>query len=129
MALGGERGRAVGVKAQVAVCTASRLSWVQAHQSMNGARRPEAPAWRWEASEDAQWAYGAFFALLAAGQVPALQALRLADLPYFMGLATLTIYIGAHRGLASKARQQISLRQARSMQPHAHLAHLLLKWL
>ena len=94
---------------------ASRLSWVHAHQRMPGARRPEAPAWRWEASEDAQWAYGAFFALLAAGQVPALQALRLADLPYFMGLATLTIYIGAHRGLASKARQQISLRQAR---PH-----------
>ena len=104
----------MGVKARVAVCTALRLSWVQAHQSMHGARRPEAPAWRWEASEDAQWAYGAFFALLAAGQVPAVQTLRLADLPYFMGLATLTIYIGAHRGLASKARQQISLRQARS---------------
>lgn len=109
----------MGVAAQVAVYdTAWRLSLLQAQQSMRGARRPEAPAWRWEASEDAQWAYGAFFALLAAGQVPALQALRLADLPYFMGLATLTIYIGAHRGLASKARQQISLRQARSQAAH-----------
>ena len=87
---------------------------LKVHASMRVACRPDAPAWRWEASEDAQWAYGAFFALLAAGQVPALQATRLADLPYFMGLATLTIYIGAHRGLASKARQQISLRQARS---------------
>ncbi|KAK9827238.1 hypothetical protein WJX81_001559 [Elliptochloris bilobata] len=95
--------------------------------------RAEAQAWRWEASEDAQWAYGAFFATLALGQVPPLQALRLADLPYFMGLATLTIYIGAHRGLASKARQQISLRQG-ALAPVAASAalfgaYLLVKWL
>jgi hypothetical protein len=77
------------------------------------ARRPEAAAWRWDASADAQWAYGAFFGLLALGQLPAAQATRLADLPYFVGLATLTIYIGAHRGLSSRSRQQISLRQAR----------------
>ena len=73
----------------------------------------EAPAWRWDASEDAQWAYGTFFGLLLLGQLPYAQTLRLADLPYFMGLATLTIYIGAHRGLSSKARQQINLRQVR----------------
>jgi len=81
------------------------------------ARRPEAAAWRWDASADAQWAYGAFFGLLALGQLPAAQAQRLADLPYFVGLATLTIYIGAHRGLSSRSRQQISLRQARRGRP------------
>jgi len=84
------------------------------------ARRPEAAAWRWDASADAQWAYGAFFGLLALGQLPAAQAQRLADLPYFVGLATLTIYIGAHRGLSSRSRQQISLRQARRGRALAH---------
>ena len=44
-----------------------------------------------------------------------------------MGLATLTIYIGAHRGLASKARQQISLRQARPRAAHVQHHRLLVK--
>ena len=39
------------------------------------------------------------------------QELRFADMPYFVGLATMTIYIGAHRGLTTKLRQQISLRE------------------
>ena len=39
------------------------------------------------------------------------QAVRFADLPYFVGLASMTIYIGAHRGLTTRLRQQISLRE------------------
>lgn len=41
----------------------------------------------------------------------AVQSVQYADLPYFVGLATLTIYIGAHRGLTQRIRQQISLRE------------------
>lgn len=33
------------------------------------------------------------------------------DLIYFLGLAVLTTYIGAHRGLTSKSRQQMSFRE------------------
>jgi hypothetical protein len=36
------------------------------------------------------------------------------DLPYFIGLAVVTIYVGAHRGLNSKQRQTISIEQVRS---------------
>lgn len=36
---------------------------------------------------------------------------RFADLPYFWGLASMTIYIGAHRALNAKQRQQISIKE------------------
>jgi len=39
------------------------------------------------------------------------QGVQFADLPYFVGLATLTIYIGAHRGLSARNRQQLSMQQ------------------
>lgn len=42
---------------------------------------------------------------------PAAQESRYADLPYFLGLASLTIYVGAHRGLTARQRQQISLKE------------------
>ena len=58
------------------------------------AANPSVKAWKWEDSDDALWAYGSFFTLLAAGLSPALQTNGLADLPYFVGLASLTIYIG-----------------------------------
>ena len=45
------------------------------------------------------------------GQHTLLQGVQYADLPYFVGLATLTIYIGAHRGLSSRNRQQLSMQQ------------------
>ena len=41
------------------------------------------------------------------------QGVHYADLPYFVGLATVTIYIGAHRGLSSRNRQQLSMQQVR----------------
>lgn len=34
-----------------------------------------------------------------------------ADLPYFIGLGVLTVYIGAHRGLTSKSRQQLTVKE------------------
>lgn len=35
------------------------------------------------------------------------------DLPYFLGLGVLTVYIGAHRGLTSKSRQQLTVKEVR----------------
>lgn len=58
--------------------------------------------WRWEQSQNALQAYVAFFGLLSLGQIPALKSLKYVELPYFVGLACLTIYIGAHRGLTNK---------------------------
>jgi len=37
-----------------------------------------------------------------------------ADLPYFLGLGVLTVYIGAHRGLTSKSRQQLTVKEVSS---------------
>ncbi|KAL4527148.1 hypothetical protein Ndes2437A_g02327 [Nannochloris sp. 'desiccata'] len=70
-----------------------------------------ATIWRWEDSTDAVKTYGVFLGVLAAGTLPALQGNKLADLPYFISLAICTIYIGAHRGLNFKQRQQINLRE------------------
>ena len=55
--------------------------------------------------------------MLALGAVPAMRGQQLADLPYFISLAVVTIYIGAHRGLGSKQRQSISLREVGT--PHS----------
>ncbi|KAI7839759.1 hypothetical protein COHA_006563 [Chlorella ohadii] len=73
--------------------------------------RFQQPIWRWEESNDAVRSYAIFFGILAAGLIPALQENRFADLPYFWGLASMTIYIGAHRGLNAKQRQQISIKE------------------
>ncbi|KAL4439828.1 hypothetical protein ABPG75_002829 [Micractinium tetrahymenae] len=76
------------------------------------AKGPYKPTiWRWEESDDAVRAYLIFFGILLAGCIPAVQENRYADLPYFLGLASMTIYIGAHRGLNSRQRQQISLKE------------------
>ena len=72
---------------------------------------PAAAAWRWEDSADAQRTYAVFFAVLVAGMVPWMQSTKLADIFYFISLAVTTIYIGAHRGLNNKQRQQITLKQ------------------
>ncbi|CAL5218425.1 g103 [Coccomyxa viridis] len=68
--------------------------------------------WRWVDSEDALRTYIVFFGILLAGELPLLKGVQYADLPYFVGLATLTIYIGAHRGLSSRNRQQLSMQQS-----------------
>ena len=59
------------------------------------------------------------------------QGVQYADLPYFVGLATLTIYIGAHRGLSSRNRQQLSMQQVRPLglpELEEKSAYLLLAW-
>eukprot|EP00877_Chromochloris_zofingiensis_P002263 jgi/Chrzof1/12037/Cz06g19010.t1 len=70
-----------------------------------------ASPWLWEESDDALQAYGAFFGLLGIGQLQFLYSQKWADLPYFIGLAVMTIYIGAHRGLTTKQRQQITIKE------------------
>lgn len=77
----------------------------------NGSQTSSAAVWRWEESADAQRTYAVFLGVLLAGLLPFLQTTKLADLPYFISLAVTTIYIGAHRGLNSKQRQQITLKQ------------------
>ena len=72
---------------------------------------PTPNVWRWEDSADAVRTYGVFIGILAAGTLPFIQGNKLADLPYFISLAICTIYIGAHRGLNSRQRQQINLRE------------------
>jgi minor histocompatibility antigen H13 len=67
--------------------------------------------WRWEESDDALRTYAAFLLVLGVGSLPALHSWHLADLPYFISLALITIYCGAHRGLNAKQRQQINLRE------------------
>ncbi len=56
-------------------------------------------------------AYAIFLGVLAAGNLPIMQQHQLLDLPYFISLAVCTIYIGAHRGLTTKQRQQISMKE------------------
>ena len=77
----------------------------------SGEPAPAAAPWQWEESPDALRAYAAFLAILAVGTLPQLASYKLADLPYFIGLAATTIYIGAHRGLNAKQRQQISFKE------------------
>lgn len=63
-------------------------------------------------------AYAAFFGVLGFGLLPLQGQTRLADLPYFLSLAAMTIYIGAHKGLNSKQRQTISLEQVSWLRIH-----------
>jgi hypothetical protein len=67
--------------------------------------------WKWEESGDAVRSYALFLGILAAGMLPQAAAASWADLPYFIGLACMTIYIGAHKGLNARQRQQITLKQ------------------
>jgi len=71
----------------------------------------DSKVWRWEESADARRTYSVFAGVLALGLVPGFQELKYGDLPYFISLAVITIYIGAHRGLNSRQRQSINLRE------------------
>lgn len=92
-----------------------------AQQQAAGARTaapPQQPSstWVWEESEDGAAAYAVFFAWLALGALPAVQSIHVVDpaLVYFVGLGILTVYIGSHRGLTSKSRQQLSMKEVRT---------------
>ena len=73
--------------------------------------RPQVAAWRWEESDNSVVSYDVLAALLALGTLPSVQSEKLADLPYFIGLAVTTIYIGAHRSLTTTQRQQLSIKE------------------
>lgn len=85
------------------------------HKSVTHREPGSLSAWEWKNSEDALKAYTALFGLLAIGQIPAMRHVKYADLPYFIGLASMTIYIGAHRGLCTKVRQQITIKEVQTM--------------
>ena len=72
----------------------------------------EAARWRWDDSEDAVRAYGALAAVLVAGAAASALEVPHASLPYFVGLASVTIYCGAHRGLTARRRQEIGIRES-----------------
>eukprot|EP01024_Parvocaulis_polyphysoides_P017632 TRINITY_DN17790_c2_g2_i4.p1 TRINITY_DN17790_c2_g2~~TRINITY_DN17790_c2_g2_i4.p1 ORF type:complete len:502 (-),score=66.56 TRINITY_DN17790_c2_g2_i4:231-1736(-) len=67
--------------------------------------------WIWQESKDALRAYTLLAGVLLLGTIPQFSQFSWAPFPYFITLASLTIYIGAHRGLTSKERQVISLKQ------------------
>jgi hypothetical protein len=75
------------------------------------------PPWKWEDSDDAVKAYVALFAMLMLGQLPAAQQSGAFDIFYFLTLAVMTIYIGAHRGLTTDQRQQLNLKEVRPTPP------------
>ncbi|KAG2490650.1 hypothetical protein HYH03_011040 [Edaphochlamys debaryana] len=70
-----------------------------------------AKPWKWEESWDAVTAYGALASILALGTADFLHTSKAADLPYFVGIAVCTIYVGAHRALTTSQRQQITLKE------------------
>ena len=80
---------------------------------------PNAPTRTLAAGEQVWGPASAFSHLLLQQKSPlifapshcALQESKFGDLPYFLGLASMTIYIGAHRGLNNRQRQQISLKE------------------
>jgi len=69
--------------------------------------------WKWEESKDALVAYGVLAGVLGAGALNTslLRSDNSSDLFYFVALAVTTQYIGAHRGLTTQQRQQISIKE------------------
>jgi minor histocompatibility antigen H13 len=68
-------------------------------------------SWQWDGSPDALRTYAVFLGVLGIGAIPTLESFKYADLVYFISLALSTIYIGAHRGLNSRQRQEIDFRE------------------
>lgn len=67
--------------------------------------------WKWAESVDSQRAYAALASTLLLGTLPWLQQYNISSVCYFCALAVCTIYIGAHKGLASGLRAQISMKE------------------
>jgi len=76
-----------------------------------------AKKWNWIESDDALKAHGFLFLALLLGSVPALYDLRLSQIPYFLSLATISIYIGSHHSLDLEPAETISFQQVRSTTP------------
>ncbi|GFR42654.1 hypothetical protein Agub_g3591, partial [Astrephomene gubernaculifera] len=95
----------------VATASASTAATAPSTTSSSNENTTGSTDWRWEASDDAVRAYGSLVALLLAGSLPVFHSAKMADVPYFVGLALTTIYIGAHKGLTTRQRQQISLKE------------------
>ena len=66
---------------------------------------------QWENTTEALQVLAGFASVLVVGQLVAGWQVPFLDLPYFVLLATFTIYIAAHRSRSNDVRQQISLTQ------------------
>lgn len=75
------------------------------------ASRAPPPLDRWEETGEAAVALVVFLGILGLGQLSTVWRLPLLDLPYFVVLASVTIYIAAHRSTTRLNRQQISFKQ------------------
>ncbi|GIL71574.1 hypothetical protein Vretifemale_2115, partial [Volvox reticuliferus] len=101
----------VTIKNEPPIVSGVAEAGVQVANKVSGDKAVKDNAWHWEESDDAVRAYSSLVMLLALGNLPVLHGTKLADLPYFVGLALVTIYIGAHRGLTTRQRQQISIKE------------------
>lgn len=86
---------------------------VVSRQSSETPPETDVCTWKWEESKDAVYAYGALLGVLGLGLTPGLASFKLSPLFYFVGLATITIYIGAHRSLGARERQQLTMKEVR----------------
>ena len=64
---------------------------------------------KWEKSDDSVKAYAALAGILALGTIPQIQTNSVSDLPYFISLAVMTMYIGSHKALTTDQRQMINM--------------------
>lgn len=81
------------------------------HQTDETTKTQQVKKWRWEETSDGARASFLLLGLLGLGSLEAFRTNPLADLPYFVGLAVLTIYIGSHRALTSNQRTNVGLKQ------------------
>lgn len=61
---------------------------------------------------DAVKAYCALLGILSLGLIPGFTQVKLSEIPYFIGLGSMAIYIGSHKSLTAKTRQQLTFKEA-----------------
>jgi hypothetical protein len=69
------------------------------------------PKWKWEESTDSQRAHAVLAGVLLIGALPWSQQFGFSSMLYLTSLAVCTIYIGAHKGLTTGMRQQLSIKE------------------
>ena len=101
---------------QITIATLQRCASAVAglDGSSRGVRDTAVEPWLWERSSDGLRTYAALAAVLALGSVPAMRSQQLADLPYFISLAVITIYVGATICVPMTHRRTACLRLVRS---------------
>ena len=70
---------------------------------------------KWVDTEDATKSHGMLFAALLLGTFPTIYRFPLSQVPYFLALASLSIYIGSHRSLNATRLEQVTFKQVRRL--------------